>query len=125
MEVDLTRQVIFLYLDGALHKVLPTSTGSGRRYCEEGECGTAVTPAGSFRVERRISGWRKSQFGRLYNPLYFVGGIAIHGFPSVPTTPASKGCVRIPMAAASWLPQQVPDGTPVYVWDGHTPLRPA
>lgn len=115
VEIDLSRQVIFLYLGGSLEKVLPTSTGSGKRYCEEGKCGIAVTPRGSFRVERRISGWRKSELGRLYNPLYFHGGIAIHGFPSVPTTPASHGCVRIPMGAANWFPRMVPDGTPVYV----------
>ena len=115
VEIDLTRQVIFLYVGGPLHRILPTSTGSGKRYCEEGKCGIAVTPRGSFRVERRISGWRKSDLGRLYNPLYFTGGIAIHGFPSVPTTPASHGCVRIPMGAAGWFFQTVPDGTPVYV----------
>ena len=115
VELDLGRQVLFLYLNGTLHKVLPISSGSGKRYCEEGKCGTAVTPRGQFRIERRISGWRKSDLGRLYNPLYFTGGIAIHGFPSVPPTPASHGCVRIPMGAAGWFPQLVPDGTPVLV----------
>ncbi len=115
VEIDLTRQVIFLYVGGQLERILPTSTGSGKRYCEEGQCGIAVTPRGDFRVQRRISGWRKSELGRLYNPLYFTGGIAIHGFPSVPTSPASHGCVRIPMSAANWFPQVVPDGTPVHV----------
>ncbi len=66
-------------------------------------------------MQRRISGWRKSELGRLYNPLYFTGGIAIHGYPSVPTRPASHGCVRIPMSASHWFPQMVPDGTPVHV----------
>jgi peptidoglycan hydrolase-like protein with peptidoglycan-binding domain len=115
VEIDLSRQVLFLYQGDALHRTLPVSTGTGKRFCADGECGVAITPTGSFRVERRIQGWRKSRLGRLYNPLYFHGGIAIHGFPSVPPQPASHGCVRIPMSAAGWFPQLVPDGTPVYV----------
>lgn len=115
VEIDLGRQVLFLYTNGSLAKILPVSTGTGKRYCDEGKCGTAVTPTGSFRIERRITGWRKSDLGRLYNPMYFKGGIAIHGFPSVPTTPASHGCVRIPMSSANAFPSQVPDGTPVFV----------
>ena len=124
VEIDLPRQVLFLYQADALNKILPISSGTGKRYCDEGKCGVAVTPGGSFRVERRISGWRKSDLGRLFNPLYFHGGIAIHGFPSVPSQPASHGCVRIPMAAAGWFPQLVPDGTPVYVLDGKTVPAP-
>lgn len=123
VEVDLPRQVLFLYQSDALHKVLPVSTGSRKPYCENGNCGDAVTPSGSFRVQWRYPGWRKSDLGRLFNPLYFVGGIAIHGFPTVPVQPASHGCVRIPMGAASWFPQVVPDGTPVFVFDGR-PLSP-
>lgn len=115
VEIDLGRQVLFLYLNGSLNKILPVSTGTGKRYCEEGKCGIATTPRGSFRIERRISGWRKSDLGRLYNPLYFTGGIAIHGFPSVPPNPASHGCVRIPMGSANSFPGLVPDGTPVIV----------
>ncbi|MDQ3573595.1 MAG: L,D-transpeptidase family protein [Actinomycetota bacterium] len=115
VEIDLARQVLFLYTGGTLNKVLPVSTGTGKRYCDDGKCGIAVTPRGSYRVERRISGWRKSDLGRLYNPLYFNGGIAIHGFPSVPPKPASHGCVRIPMGSADSFPGLVPNGTPVFV----------
>jgi peptidoglycan hydrolase-like protein with peptidoglycan-binding domain len=118
VEVDLKRQVLFLYKGNAIFRILPISTGSGKRYCVDGECAKAVTPGGSFRVTRRISGWRTSRLGKLYNPLYFNGGIAIHGAPSVPGYPASHGCVRIPMYASSWFPAQVPNGTPVYVVGG-------
>lgn len=124
VEIDLPRQVLFLYQGDALHRILPVSTGTGKRFCDEGECGIAVTPSGAYRVQRRIAGWRKSNLGRLYNPLYFRGGIAIHGFPSVPAQPASHGCVRITMTAAGWFPQLVPDGTPVYVLDGKTVPAP-
>jgi peptidoglycan hydrolase-like protein with peptidoglycan-binding domain len=118
VEIDIKRQVLFLWKGGGLYRILDVSTGSGKRYCVDGACATAVTPGGSFRVTRRIHGWRTSRLGRLYNPLYFNGGIAIHGSGSVPAYPASHGCVRITMAAAGWFPGQVPNGTPVYVLGG-------
>jgi peptidoglycan hydrolase-like protein with peptidoglycan-binding domain len=118
VEVDLKRQILTLWKDGALFRVVDVSTGSGKRYCVDGECAKAVTPGGAFKVTRRISGWRTSRLGRLYNPLYFNGGIAIHGAPSVPAYPASHGCVRIPMYVSGWFPGQVPNGTPVYVLGG-------
>lgn len=126
VEVDLPRQVLFLYHDDALARVLPVSTGSGRRFCSQGRCRRAVTPAGAYRVGYRLKGWRRSPLGLLYNPLYFQVrvGLAIHGNPSVPVRPASHGCVRIPMAASRWFPGEVPDGTPVYVLDGKTPVAP-
>ncbi len=118
VEVDLQRQMLQLYVGGQLERVLSVSTGSGKRYCVEGDCARAVTPGGSFKISRRINGWRTSRLGRLYNPLYFNGGIAIHGAPSVPAYPASHGCVRIPMHSARWFPGTVPNGTPVYVIGG-------
>jgi peptidoglycan hydrolase-like protein with peptidoglycan-binding domain len=120
VEVDLKRQVLFLYKNGALHRTLPVSTGNNKRYCVDGQCATAVTPGGSFRVTRKINGLRVSRLGSLYNPLYFNGGIAIHGAPSVPGYPASHGCVRIPMAVSKWFHDTVPTGTPVYVLGGRT-----
>ena len=120
VEVDLKRQVLFLYKDGALLRILPVSTGSGKKYCVDGQCAVAVTPGGSFRVGRKILGIRVSRLGQLYNPLYFNGGIAIHGAPSVPGYPASHGCVRIPMSASRWFYDTVSSGTPVYVLGGKT-----
>ena len=37
---------------------------------------------------------------------YFIGGYAIHGYASVPTFPASHGCVRVP----------VPNARSIYDW---------
>jgi peptidoglycan hydrolase-like protein with peptidoglycan-binding domain len=118
VEVDLPRQILQLYKDGALYKVVDVSTGSGKRYCVDGECATAVTPGGSYKIFFRRHGWRTSRLGKLYRPLYFNGGIAIHGAPSVPGYPASHGCVRIPMYVAEWFADVVPNGTPVYVIGG-------
>jgi lipoprotein-anchoring transpeptidase ErfK/SrfK len=118
VEIDVGRQVLFLYQDDGLWRIIPVSTGSGQRYCVDGSCDRALTPAGSYRVFQRQRGWQTSRLGRLYNPLYFNGGIAIHGALSVPAYPASHGCVRIPMYEAEWFPSRVPNGTPVYVKNG-------
>jgi peptidoglycan hydrolase-like protein with peptidoglycan-binding domain len=122
VEIDLQRQVLLLWQSGSLTRVLPVSTGTGKRYCVDGQCAKAVTPGGSFRVTRKILGLRVSRLGRLYNPLYFNGGIAIHGSTSVPGHPASHGCVRIPMSASLWFFRTVASGTPVYVLGG--PVAP-
>lgn len=115
VEVDIQRQVLFLFRAGHLNRILSVSTGDGTLYCVDGHCDTAVTPVGSFRITRRIKGVRESRLGKLWNPLYFDGGIAIHGSPSVPASPASHGCVRISMASSEWFFAEVLDGTPVYV----------
>jgi peptidoglycan hydrolase-like protein with peptidoglycan-binding domain len=122
VEIDLARQVLFLFEGDALVRILPVSTGSGQRYCVDGQCDVAVTPGGSFRVFRKKLGVDVSKLGVLYNPLYFNGGIAIHGEPADPPYPASHGCVRIPMNSSLWFYDQVPFGTPVYVLGGpHVP----
>src|SRR5436190_377494 len=118
IEIDLPRQVLFLYQGGELVRTLPISSGGGYRYCVNGQCAKAITPGGSFRVGRKILGKHISPLGELYNPLFFNGGIAIHGAPSVPASPASHGCVRIPMSASLWFYKTVASGTPVYVIGG-------
>ena len=107
VEIDIPRQVLFLYKGGSLLKVLTISSGSNERFCSEGYCRKAVTPGGSFGIYRQGKGWEYGPLGGLYNPQYFNGGIAIHGATSVPAYPASHGCIRIPMSAAEWFPGQV------------------
>ena len=118
IEIDLRKQALQLYKGGELVKVLSVSTGNNKRYCVEGDCDVAVTPGGSFKVNRKIRGIRVSRLGELFNPLYFNGGIAMHGSASVPAFPASHGCVRVPMNSSLWLFDNVPSGTPVYVLGG-------
>jgi len=105
VEVSLARQVLFLYENGSLTKILPVATGAS---------GTP-TPTGTFHVYRFDPGWHTSALGRLYNAEYFVGGYAIHGSTSVPAQPASHGCIRISMGAADWFPNHVHNGTQVVV----------
>jgi peptidoglycan hydrolase-like protein with peptidoglycan-binding domain len=115
IEVDVKRQVLFFWQDGQLARILPVSTGNNERYCVDGECDTAVTPGGSFRVGRKARGLEVGPLGELWWPMYFNRGIAIHGSPSVPAYPASHGCVRIPMYAAPTFYDQIPAGTRVIV----------
>jgi hypothetical protein len=119
VEIDLARQVLFIVdAEGIVSKILPVSTGNGKMFTSEGWTRPAITPAGRFRVYRKLVGWRKSALGLLYYPSYIVGGIAIHGNPSVPAEPASHGCIRIPMFAAEEFSKMTPIGTQVIVYDG-------
>ncbi len=118
VEVDLKRQVLLLVVKGKVTRILDVSTGSGERYTTVGG-GTAraVTPKGSYRVTRGIDGWRKAPLGLLYRPKYFNGGIAVHGATSVPSYPASHGCVRVTLPAMDmlWKGKFLKNGTKVLV----------
>jgi hypothetical protein len=117
IEVDLKRQVLFMVdADGTVSKILPVSTGNGKMFELEGDTLPAVTPPGRFRVYSKLQGWRKSPLGLLYYPNYILGGIAIHGNPEVPAQPASHGCIRIPMFAATEFSALTPIGTQVIVY---------
>ncbi len=131
LEILLPQQVAVLYQDDQAKLISHISSGTGDEWCdvvtvdnddgtqsEQGICGIAVTPGGVFHFERRFDGWRNSKLGRLYNPVYFNYGIAVHGSSNVPAFPASHGCVRIPMHIAEYFPSLVRDGDLVYVFDG-------
>ena len=118
IEVDLGRQILYLVdAEGKVANILPISSGSGKRFYENGYPETlAVTPCGQLEVYQKMSGWKKSPLGEMHNPLYIVGGIAIHGSEDVPPYPASHGCIRIPMFASHRLPGMIQVGTPVLVY---------
>jgi hypothetical protein len=123
VEIDLDRQVLTLYRNNQVALITTTSTGNGDHFCggDDG-CQYAVTPAGKFAFDWHYNGWRDGSLGHLYNPYYFNGGIAVHGYSSVPVYPASHGCARIPMHIAEYFPDMVFKGMPVYVLG--TPAAP-
>lgn len=123
-EIDIARQVLF-YVDetGKVARILPVSTGNGRAYNSNGQKGVAHTPTGTFRVYQKINGWRRAPLGLLYYPNYIVKGYAIHGSPSVPTFPASHGCIRIPMFAAVEISKLAAVGTLVIVYNTGSSYR--
>lgn len=117
VEIDLTRQVLFLIDEsGEVARILPVSTGNGALYMDQGKLHRARTPTGTFTVLRKIKGWRLSSLGLMYYPSYIFNGIAVHGSLSVPTHPASHGCIRVPMYAAKELSSFLPVGMPVIIY---------
>jgi peptidoglycan hydrolase-like protein with peptidoglycan-binding domain len=103
VEADLSRQVLALIDGKRVVRIYPTSSG------------TSATPTvlGSFRVYRKTPG--TNSLG-MVDSNYFIGGYAIHGYPSVPPYPASHGCLRVPIPDAAainaWL--RTGDGVIVY-----------
>jgi peptidoglycan hydrolase-like protein with peptidoglycan-binding domain len=116
VEVDLDKQVLVLYRNWDVRLITTVSTGSGHYFCggDQG-CQYAVTPPGKYHFQWFYNGWRDGPLGHLYKPYYFNGGIAVHGYTSVPTSPASHGCVRIPMDIANYFHTLVSKGEAVYV----------
>jgi lipoprotein-anchoring transpeptidase ErfK/SrfK len=117
VEVNLGMGVLVLYRNHRIALVSHESSGGHYRY---GDGAYAETPTGKFHAERFISGWHRSELGELYNPVYFVGGYAIHGDTSVPAAPVSHGCVRVPMDIAAWFHRDVrigSHGTQVWIYN--------
>jgi len=102
VEIDQTKQVLYVIRDGKISEIVHTSTGAG-----------GATRDGVFRVHRKIAGYSP---GRLYYPSYFDGLRAVHGWPSVPNYPASHGCSRVPYWTAIHLHDIMPIGTVVRVY---------
>ena len=101
------KQVLYVVRDGKVVHISPVSTAGlpGR-----------FTPEGQFSIYRKVPGYDPSPLGILYKPMYFTGGYAIHGNPSVPPYPASHGCIRVPNFVIERLYDSEPYGETVYVY---------
>jgi peptidoglycan hydrolase-like protein with peptidoglycan-binding domain len=108
IEIDLARQVLFVVENGQVVWAMNTSTGTS----------ATPTPPGQFAISREIDGYRHAELGVLYRPKYFNGGIAIHGYGSVPAHPASHGCTRVSNPAMDylWSSGYAAIGTQVWVY---------
>jgi L,D-transpeptidase catalytic domain/Putative peptidoglycan binding domain len=105
IEIDKARQILMVVRGGRAVLISPVSTGGGY-----------WTPEGRFSIIRKVPGYDPSPLGVLYKPMYFYGGYAIHGNPSVPSYPASHGCVRVPNFVADRLYDSEPYGERVIVY---------
>jgi N-acetylmuramoyl-L-alanine amidase len=123
-EVDIPRQVVFMVRGGQVAAISPTATGNNKKFTSEGYTRRAITPNGRFQINFKRNGWRTAPLGRLYRPAYFNGGIALHGSTSIPTAPASHGCVRLPMQFADYILDNAPIWMVVYVYGGPTGPNP-
>jgi L,D-transpeptidase catalytic domain/Putative peptidoglycan binding domain len=107
IEVDKGRQILMIVRRGKVTGIIPVSTGA-----------TGNTPVGAWSILWKApatSTWLGS--ATLYRTMTFHGNVAIHGYYSVPTYPASHGCVRVPIWEADWLYNQSPVGERVYVYE--------
>jgi lipoprotein-anchoring transpeptidase ErfK/SrfK len=77
---------VLLYCkDGRVVWTIPVSTGNASV--------GVITPAGSFAIFSKET-YTKPCYFSLGVTSYMGSQIAIHGYPNVPTYPASHGCVR-------------------------------
>ena len=94
VEFDWSRQVLVLANGARPYRTYHTSSG------------TPATPTvfGAYRFYLQTPGTNAK--GMVHSS-YFIGGYAIHGYASVPTYPASHGCLRVPIPNAaqifSWI----------------------
>jgi peptidoglycan hydrolase-like protein with peptidoglycan-binding domain len=117
VEVDVDRQILMLVRGDGSVRVLPVSTGNGEIFMSDGQESIAYTPRGRFVVYDKTYGWENGTLGSVYYANYITGGVAIHGYETVPVKPASHGCIRIPMFAAREVSKLLPLGTIVLVYD--------
>ena len=121
IDVSLRHEYLVLYRHGKVRMISHVSTGGGYFYpCPGGgggTCGPAITPTGNFETLSFASGWVQVPLGEMFNPVFFIGtAYAMHGDTDVPRTPASHGCVRMPMDIAGFFHELVTiPGTPVYI----------
>ncbi len=110
VEVDKARQVLLYIEEGTVKKTLHVSTGSANV--------GAVTPSGDFTVYKRYTGepWPHVYYPRFFTWAPRAGEIAMHGYPTVPTYPASHGCVRVCMWEEPTLFKQMPLGFRIVVY---------
>ncbi len=102
IEVDKSRQLLFEVRAGRVVSVTRVSTGA-----------TGNTPVGHWHVYAKGPGFNEKG---MYDSLFFLRGFAIHGYVSVPTYPASHGCVRTPLWFQPGIYSRWGVGASVYVF---------
>lgn len=107
LEIDKSRQVLYVVRGGEIAHIISVSTAGIPGW---------FTPEGHFSIYRKVGYWDPSPLGVLYKPMYFTGGYAVHGSPSVPPYPASHGCVRTPLWLTDWLYATNDYGESVFVY---------
>jgi hypothetical protein len=103
VEFDWSRQVLVLAQRGRAHRVYHASSGKA----------STPTVFGSFRFYLKTPGTNSHG---MVDSNYFIGGYAIHGYPSVPNYPASHGCLRVPIPNARQIYDWIAVGDPIFVY---------
>jgi hypothetical protein len=104
IEADLSRQILVeVARGGRVLNIYPTSSGKP----------STPTVVGHFHVYLKTPGLNSEL---MLDANYFISGYAIHGYPEVPTYPASHGCLRVPNLDALPLYSWIRVGTAVDVY---------
>jgi L,D-transpeptidase catalytic domain len=105
VEVSIGKQVLaFINKKGKAVETYHVSTGKS----------STPTVLGKFSFYLRQPG--TNSHGMVHST-YFIGGYAIHGYPSVPATyPASHGCVRVPIPDALHIYNKIYLGETIFVY---------
>ncbi len=102
VEAVLSKQALALINGRTVVRVLPTSSGAP----------ATPTVVGSFRFYMKTPGTNAKG---MVDSSYFIRGYAIHGYVDVPTYNASHGCLRIPLASASFAYSWIRIGDRMFV----------
>ena len=81
IEINIGKQLILVVRNGKVRNHIHTSTGKA----------STPTIRGTFTVYEKRN---YRQANGMYRPIFFHGGYAFHGYPSIPLYPASHGCAR-------------------------------
>jgi L,D-transpeptidase catalytic domain len=103
VEADLSHQVMVLANHGDVEEIYPISSGAP----------ATPTILGKFRFYRKDAGYNSEG---MYYSVYFIRGYATHGYASVPTYPASHGCLRNPIPDSVHIYNWIDIGDPIYVY---------
>jgi hypothetical protein len=102
VEVDLSRQVMALIEDGKPTDVFHVSTGA------------YGTPTGTYSFYSKSPGYNQKG---MYYSVYYSGNYATHGYYTVPTYPASHGCIRNPEVYSVFIYEWIQLGDPIYIYE--------
>jgi lipoprotein-anchoring transpeptidase ErfK/SrfK len=103
VEVDISKQVMVLANHGKPQHTFAVSTGAP----------ATPTIRGHYRFYTKDAGYNSVG---MYYSVYFHGGYATHGYHSVPTYPASHGCVRNPIPDSIFIYNWISLGDSIYLY---------
>src|SRR3954469_22094861 len=103
VEANLERQVVVLADHGRAERIYHMSSGKP----------STPTVRGSFRFYSKTAGTNGKG---MLDSNYFIGGYAIHGYPEVPTSAASHGCIRVPIPNAAAIFSWIRLGDQIFVY---------
>jgi hypothetical protein len=103
VEFDWSRQVLVLAEKGMPWRTYHASSGKA----------STPTVFGTFHFYSKTPGTNSHG---MVDSNYFIGGYAVHGYASVPTYPASHGCIRIPIPNARDVFNHISLGETIYVY---------